>query len=156
MSSTAGGRNIQICRISSRNHTWRFLDLDAGATWCRAPKKEVLPQRDAPGGAVTRSMSSENQVWVNQDGATGRTCSSSSLTLHSVCVRKLTGGNAYLRRAQGQLCASGSMPRGPRSGSHTTGHGRTRGRQPGLLELSRIDSRTAGSSRDGIAILRER
>ncbi len=63
------------------------------------------------GGAVARSMSSENQVWLGQYGATNRTCSSSSLTLHRVCARRLTGGNAYLRRPWGQLCTSASVPR---------------------------------------------
>ncbi len=65
------------------------------------------------GGAVTREMSSGNQVRVGQWGATSRTCSSSSLSLHSVCASRLTGGNAYLRKARGQLCASASVPRGP-------------------------------------------
>ncbi len=31
----------------------------------------------------------------------------------SVCVSRLTGGNAYLRKARGQLCGSASLPRGP-------------------------------------------
>ncbi len=43
---------------------------------------------------------------------------------------------------------------GPRSGRSTAGSGRTRGRQTGLPELPRIDSRSAGSSRDGVATLR--
>ncbi len=65
------------------------------------------------GGTVAREMSSGNQVRVGQWGATSRTCSSSSLSLHSVCASRLTGGNAYLRKARGQLCASASVPRGP-------------------------------------------
>ncbi len=65
------------------------------------------------GGAVAREISSGNQVRVGQWGATSRTCSSSSLSLHSVCASRLTGGNAYLRKARGQLCASASVPRGP-------------------------------------------
>ncbi len=65
------------------------------------------------GGAVAREMSSGNLVRVGQWGATSRTCSSSSLSLHSVCASRLTGGNAYLRKARGQLCASASVPRGP-------------------------------------------
>ncbi len=43
------------------------------------------------GGAVAREMSSGNQVRVGQCGATSRTCSSSSLSLHSVCASRLTG-----------------------------------------------------------------
>ncbi len=106
------------------------------------------------GGTVAREMSSGNQVRVGQWGATSRTCSSSSLSLHSVCASRLTGGNAYLRKARGQLCASASVPRGPLVRGSTAGSGRTRGRQTGLPELPRIDSRSAGSSRDGVAILR--
>ncbi len=64
-------------------------------------------------GAVAREISSGNQVWVGQCGTTSRTCSSSSLSLHSVCASRLTGGNAFLRKARGQLCASASVPRGP-------------------------------------------
>ncbi len=47
---------------------------------------------------------------VGQYGATNRTCSSSSLSLQSVCARRLTEGNAYLCRSWGQLCASASVP----------------------------------------------
>ncbi len=65
------------------------------------------------GGAVAREMSLGNQVRTGQWGATSRTCSSSSLSLHNVCASRLTGGNAYLRKARGQLCASASVPRGP-------------------------------------------
>ncbi len=65
------------------------------------------------GGAVAREMSSGNQVRVGQWCATSRTCSSSSLSLHNFCASRLTGGNAYLRKAQDQLCASASVPRGP-------------------------------------------
>ncbi len=43
---------------------------------------------------------------------------------------------------------------GPRSGKSTAGSGRTQGKQTGLPELARIDSRSAGSSRDGAATLR--
>ncbi len=64
------------------------------------------------GGTVAREMSSGNQVRVGQWGATSRTCSSSSLSLHSVCASRLTGGNAYLRKARGQLCASASVGQG--------------------------------------------
>ncbi len=153
VSSTASAQNTQVCRVSSRNHTWRFQDLDAGARWCRAPEKGG-PSSE---GCARRGCHEEHEFRKpglgGPNGVTGRTCSSSLLTLHSVCARRLTGGSANLRKTQGQLCASASMPRGPRSGSHTTGRGRTHGRQPGLPELPRIDSRTAGSSWDGVAIL---
>lgn len=59
------------------------------------------------------STSSGNQVRVGQYGATSKTCSSSSRTLHSVCGRRLTGGNAHLHRPSGQLCASASVLRVP-------------------------------------------
>ncbi len=37
----------------------------------------------------------------------------SSMILHNVCARRLTGGNAYLRRPRSQLCASASVPSVP-------------------------------------------
>ncbi len=106
------------------------------------------------GGAVAREMSSGNQVRVGQWGATSRTCSSSSLSLHSVCVSRLTGGNEYLRKAEASCVPVRLCRGGPRSERSTAGSGRTRGKQTGLPELPRIDSRSAGSSRDGVATLR--
>ncbi len=142
-------RAPQVCRVSSRNHTWRFQDLDACARWCRAPEKGGLSSEGCDRRGCHKQHEFRKPGPGGPNGATGRTCSSSSLTLHNVCARKLTGGSANLHKTQGQLCATVSVPRGPRSGSHTTG----RGRQPGLPELPRIDSRTAGLSRDGVAIL---
>ncbi len=107
------------------------------------------------GGAVARRMSSGNQVWVGQYGATRRTCSSSSLTLHSVCASRLTGGNANLPKVRGQLCVSASVPRGPLVRENTVGSGRTRGEQTRLPELPRIDYRSARSSRDESSFSRE-
>ncbi len=43
---------------------------------------------------------------------------------------------------------------GLRSAKNRAGGGRTCGKQTGSLELPRIDSRLAGSSQDGVAILR--
>ncbi len=137
----------QVCRVPSRSHTWRFHRSGRGCQMVPSPwERRSFLRGMGQGGAVARRMSSGNQVRVGQNGATSRTCSSSSLTLHSVCASRLTGGNAYLHRARGQLCASASW--------HTAGSGRTRGKQTGLPELPRIDSRSAGSSRDGVAILR--
>ncbi len=39
VSSTADGQNTQVCHVSFKNHTWRFPDLDVGATRHRAPEK---------------------------------------------------------------------------------------------------------------------
>ncbi len=99
-------------------------------------------------------MSSGNQVRVGQWGATSRTCSSSSLSLHSVCASRLTGGNAYLRKARGQLCASASVSRGPSVREKYSWQWEDSGKQTGLPELPRINSRSARSSRDGVATLR--
>ncbi len=43
---------------------------------------------------------------------------------------------------------------GPRSGKNTAGSEMTHGKQTVPPELPRIDSRSAGSSRDGVVILR--
>ncbi len=106
------------------------------------------------GGAVAREMSSGNQVWVGQWGATSRTCSSSSLSLHSVCMSRLTGETHTCVRPEASCVPVRLRRGGPQSGRSTAGSGRTRGRQTGLPELPRIDSRSARSSRDGVATLR--
>ncbi len=95
------------------------------------------------GGAVVRKMSSGNQVRVDQWGATSRICSSSSLGETHTCVRPKASCVPV------RLCRGG-----PQSGKSTAGSGRTRGKQTGPPELTRIDSRSARSSRDGVATLR--
>ncbi len=82
-------------------------------------------------------MSSGNQVLLGQYGATNRTCSSSSLILHSVCASRLTAGNAYLCRVRHAYLEGTHICVGPgascvpvhpyqalpRVGSRTTGRG---------------------------------
>ncbi len=100
------------------------------------------------GGAVAREMSSGNQVRVGQLGATSRTCSSSSLSLHSVCASRLTGGNAYLRKPPRPAVCQCSLCRGgPRSGKCTAGSGRRRGSycHP---QISQSVSRRSSACRD--------
>ncbi len=84
--------------------------------WMRVPKgatslrKQILPQRNQPGRGCCEDHEFREKGPVGQYGATNRTCSSSSLSLQSVCARRLTEGNAYLCRSWGQLCASASVP----------------------------------------------
>ncbi len=110
VSTTAGGRPLKSAASRPGGTHGGSIDLDAGAIWCRAPERGCPSSEEC---AVAKEMSSGNQVRVGQWGATSRTCSSSSLRLHSVCASRLTGGNAYLLKARGQLCASASVPRGP-------------------------------------------
>ncbi len=99
--------------------------LEACAKGCPISEKADPSSKElAREGLSWLSMSSGNQVLLGQYGATNRTCSSSSLILHSVCASRLTAGNAYLcrvrqcifgentylRRPRGQLCASASVP----------------------------------------------
>ncbi len=76
-------------------------------------RKEVLPQRNAPG----RYCREGNEFGKpGPGGPMGRNQQDLLLVLpklHSVCASRLTGENAYLRKARGQLCASASVPRGP-------------------------------------------
>ncbi len=129
MSSTTKHSSLP-CLIQETHMEWTSVPHGA-----RPLRKEVLPQRDAPGRAVSRSMSSENQVQVGQDGVTRRICSSSSLTLHSVCGRRLTGETHNRVKPKTSCVPVHSCRWGPRSGSHTSVHGRTHGRKPGLTEL---------------------
>ncbi len=108
VSTTACGRPLKSA-ASRSSHTWRFHRSGRGCQMVPSPwERRSFLRGMRQGGAVARRMSSGNQV--GQNGATSRTCSSSSLTLYSVCASRLTGGNAYLHRARGQLYASASVP----------------------------------------------
>ncbi len=85
---------------------------------CRAPthgrrQYSWWSEPSPPGGTSRLATGMPRRRPPLSSGPTSRTCSSSSLRLHSVCASRLTGGNAYLRKAQVQLCASASLPRGP-------------------------------------------
>ncbi len=105
------------------------------------------------GGAVAREISLGNQVPVGQGGTTSSTCSSSFLSLHSVCASRLTGGNGYLRKARGQLCASARAEGALDQGKIQLAVGGVVGSKQVHLSFPRIDSRSAGSSQDGVATL---
>ncbi len=134
------------------------LSLPHPVIWTRVPRCRA-PEKGGPSseGCARRGCHEEHEF---RKPGPGRPIRRNQQDLFLVladlaqCLcEKAHWGKRKLAEAQGQLCASASVPRGPRSGSHTTGRGRTRGRQPGLPELPQIDSRTAGSFRDGVAIL---
>ncbi len=112
VSSTTGGR-------SPRSAASR--DLDAGANGAEPLRKKALAQRHAPG----RGCRQEHEFRKpGTDGPIRHKPAGPVLRSPWPCtlpVREGSLGNAYLHKARGQLCASVSVPRGPRSGSHTTG-----------------------------------
>ncbi len=66
------------------------------------------------------------------------------------CLGRLTGGNPYLHRPQGQMYRGS-----PQTGSKTSGRGTCPGRQTGLPEHLQSISKSAGLPRGGVAILPE-
>ncbi len=114
-------------------------------------RKQILPQRNRPGRAVARSMSSGNQVLLGQYGATNKTCSTSSLILHSVCASRLTGGNAYLRRLWASCVPMHPCRALPRLGSRTTGSGWFLEMQTGPPEQLRTVPKSAELPGDGVS-----
>ncbi len=154
VSTTACGRPLKSAASHPGATHGGSTGLDAGAKWCRAPEKEVLPQRNGPG----RGCREENEFGKPGPGGPERRDQQDLLLVlpdFAQCLcEQAHWGNAYLHRARGQLCASASVPRVPSVRETTTGSGRTREKQTGLPELLRIDSKSAGSSRDGVAILR--
>ncbi len=83
------------------------------------------------------------------------TCSSSSLILHSVCASRLTGGNAYLRRPWGQLCASASVLSVASDREQNHWQWVASGDATGLPEQLRTDSKSAGPPGDGVSTPQE-
>ncbi len=148
----------------SRSHTWRFHRSGRGCHMVPSPwERRSFLRGMRQGGAVTREISLENQVRVGQWGATSRTCSLSSLSLHSVCASRLTGGNAYLRKVRGQLCASASVPRGPSVREKYSWQWEDSGEtnrstwaSPNRLQISRIISRWSRHSPGMWAVVRAR
>ncbi len=129
VSTTAGGRPFKSAASRPGATHGGSIDLDAGAIWCQAPEKGGPSSEECAREVLSRGklVQEIRSGWANE-----------ACTV-SVRVGSL-GENAYLRKARGQRRS-------------TAGSGRTRGRQTGLPELSRIDSRSAGSSRDGVATL---
>ncbi len=101
VSTTSWGRSPRTS--ASRPGTRHVLSFQRSGRGChKVPRLWVSRsylRGICQGGAVTRSISSGNQVRVGQYGATSKTCSSSSLILHSVCARMLTGGERILAGA---------------------------------------------------------
>ncbi len=152
--TTAGGRPLKSAASHPGATHGGSIDLDVGAIRCRDPEKGG-PSSEECTREVLREMSSGNQVRVGQWGATSRTCSSSSLSLHSVCASRLTGGNAYLHKARGQLCASASVPRGPSVREKYSWQWEDSGEANRSTWASPnwLISQIARSSRDGVATL---
>ncbi len=130
-------------------------DLDVGAIWCRASVKGG-PSSDecAKEGLSQGKLVQETRSWWASTAPPGGpaprppwACTESvrlgSLGEMHTCLKSETSC-VPVRPCRG----------GPRSGKNTAGCGRTCGKQTGPPELPQIDYRSAGSSRDGVAILR--
>ncbi len=129
-------------------------DLDAGAKWCQAPEKGGPSSEECTREGLSRGE------WVRETrSGWARTARPAGPAPRppwpcTVSVRAGSLGELHTCIEPEASCASASVPRGPSVRENTAGSGRTRGKQTGLPELPRIDSRSAGSSRDGVAILR--
>ncbi len=155
VSTTAGGRPLKSAASRPGATHGGSIDLDAGAIWCRAPEKGGPSSEECAREVLSRGkwVRETRSGWANGAQPAGPApCPPWACTV-SVWVGSLGETHTYVRPEAScvpvRLCRGG-----PRSGRSTAGSGRTRGRQTGLPELPRIDSRSAGSSRDGVAILR--
>ncbi len=138
----------QVCRVPSRSHTWRFHRSGRGCQWCRAPEKGSPSSEEWAREGLSRGE------WVRETRSgwarTARPAGPAPRPpwLCTVSVRAGSLGEMHTCIEPEASCGQ------PRSGRKTTGSGRTREKQTGPPELLRIDSKSAGSSRDGVAILR--
>ncbi len=155
VSTTAGGRPLKSATSRPGATHGGSIDLDAGAIWCRAPEKGGPSSGECAREVLSRGkwVRETRSGWANGAQPAGPAPRPPWACTVSVRVGSLGETHTCVRPEAScvpvRLCRGG-----PRSGRSTAGSGRTRGRQTGLPELPRIDSRSAGSSRDGVATLR--
>ncbi len=155
VSTTAGGRPLKSAVSHPGATHGGSIDLDAGAIWCRAPEKGGPSSEECAREVLSRGklVRETRSGWANGAQPAGPAPHPPWACTVSVRVGSLGETHTCVRPEAScvpvRLCRGG-----PRSGRSTAGSGRTRGRQTGLPELPRIDSRSAGSSRDGVATLR--
>ncbi len=131
------------------------IDLDAGAIWCQAPERGGPFSEECAREVLSRGkwVRETRSGWASGVQPAGPAPHPPWACTVSVRVGSLGETHTCVRPEAScvpvRLCRGG-----PRSGRSTAGSGRTRGRQTGLPELPRIDSRSAESSRDGVATLR--
>ncbi len=131
------------------------IDLDADAIWCRAHERGYPSSEECAREVLSRRklVRETRSGWFNGAQQAGPAPRPPWACTVSVRVGSLRETHTCVRPKAScvpvRLCRGG-----PRSGKSTAGSGRTRGKQTGSPEFPRIDSRSAGSSRDGVATLR--
>ncbi len=155
VSTTAGGRPLKSA-TSCPGATHGFsIDLDTGAIWCRAPERGGPSSEECAREVLSwgKSVRETRSGWAN--GAQPARTAPRPPWSCTVSVRVGSLGETHICVSPETSCVPVRLCRGgPRSGKSTAGSGRTRGKQTGLTELPRIDSRSAGSSLDGVTTLR--
>ncbi len=132
MRATSWGRSPRTSASRSRTTHAVSTSLDVGARGCCVSEK-----------ADHSSEESAREGLLGQYGATIRTCSLSSLILHSVCASRLTGG-MHICAGPGASCVPVyPCQELPRIGSRTTGNGPFLELQTGLPEQLQTDSKSA-------------
>ncbi len=155
VSTTACGRPLKSATSRPGATHEGSIDLDAGAIWCRAPERGVPSSEGCAREVLSRGkwVRKTRSGWANGARPAGPAPRPPWACTVSVRVGSLGETHTCVRLEAScvpvRLCRGG-----PRSERSTAGSGRTRGKQTGLPELHRIDSRSAGSSRDGVATLR--
>ncbi len=154
VSTTAGGRPLKSAASRPGATHGGSIDLDAGAIWCRAPERGVPSSEECAREVLSRGklVRETRSGWANGARPAGPAPHPPWACTVSVRVGSLGETHTCVRPEAScvpvRLCRGG-----PRSERSTAGSGRTRGKQTGLPELPWIDSRSAGSSRDGVTTL---
>ncbi len=155
VSTTAGGRPLKSAVSRPGATHGGSIGLDTGAIWCQAPERGCPSSEECAREVLSRGkwVRETWSGWANGAQPAGPAPRPPWACTVSVLVGSLGETHTCVRPEAScvpvRLCRGG-----PRSGKSTAGCGRTQGKQTGPPELPRIDSRSARSSRDGIATLR--
>ncbi len=153
VSTTVCGRPLKSAASRPGATHEGSTDLDVGAKWCRAPEKGGPSSEECAREGLSRGewVRETRSGWASTARPAGPALRPSWPCTVSVQAGSL--GETHTCVKPEASCVPVFPCRGPSVRENTAGSGRTRGKQTGLPECPRIDSRSAGSSRDGVAIL---
>ncbi len=156
VSTTARGRPLKSAASRPGATHEGSTDLDVSAIWCQAHEEGVLSSEECAREGLSRgeSFRETRSGWASKARPAGPAPRPPWPCTVSVRAGSL-GAKHTCVKPEASCVPAHPCRGGPLSGRNTPGSQRTRVKQTGLPQLPRINTRSAGSSWDGVAIFQE-